>query len=238
VGQQFNSIPELAFRGKCDAAFAGSFCRALRDALKFTCYTREIFCEFKGVFVAISTSDFKTGLTIEYEGNVYQIIEFQHVKPGKGGAFVRSRLKNLVTGATLEKTWRAGDKMDSALVERRNVEFLYRSGDELALMDMEDYEQITLPVEQVGEDTVKFLKDNTPVQLTTWKGKLLGLELPQTMEFAIAQTDPGLKGDTAQGGSKPATLETGAVVTVPLFVNESDLIRVDTRTGQYIERVK
>lgn len=188
--------------------------------------------------MAISTSDFKTGLTIEYEGNVYQILDFQHVKPGKGGAFVRSRLRNLVTGATLEKTWRNGDKMDSALVERRNVEFLYRNGDELALMDMEDYEQLTLPAEQVGEDTVKFLKDNTPVQLTTWKGKLLGLELPQTMEFAIAQTDPGLKGDTAQGGSKPATLETGAVVTVPLFVNESDLIRVDTRTGQYVERVK
>lgn len=187
--------------------------------------------------MAISTSDFKNGLTIEYEGNVYQIVEFQHVKPGKGGAFVRSRLKNLTTGATTEKTWRAGDKLDSALVERRNVEFLYRDGEDLVLMDMEDYEQISLPAAQVG-DSVKFLKDNTPVQLTTWKGKLLGLELPQTMEFAIAQTDPGLKGDTAQGGSKPATLETGAVVTVPLFVNESDIIRVDTRTGQYIERVK
>jgi len=187
--------------------------------------------------VALSTSDFKTGLTIEYEGVVYQIIEFQHVKPGKGGAFVRSRLKNLITGATLEKTWRAGDKMESALVERRNVEFLYKSGDDLVLMDMEDYEQLTLPAEQVG-DSVKFLKDNTPVQLITWKGRLLNLELPQTMEFAIAQTDPGLKGDTAQGGSKPATLETGATVIVPLFVTESDIIRVDTRTGQYVERVK
>lgn len=187
--------------------------------------------------MALSTSDFKTGLTIEYEGVVYQIIEFQHVKPGKGGAFVRSRLKNLITGATLEKTWRAGDKMESALVERRNVEFLYLSGDDLVLMDMEDYEQLTLPAAQVGE-SVKFLKDNTPVQLITWKGRLLNLELPQTMEFAIAQTDPGLKGDTAQGGSKPATLETGATVIVPLFVTESDIIRVDTRTGQYIERVK
>jgi len=187
--------------------------------------------------VATSTADFKTGLTIEYEGNVYQVLEFQHVKPGKGGAFVRSKLKNLMTGATLEKTWRAGDKMDSALVERRNVEFLYRDGEDLVLMDMSDYEQLTLPSAQVG-DSVKFLKDNTPVQLITWKGKLLNLELPQTIEYAIAQTDPGLKGDTAQGGSKPATLETGAVVTVPLFVNESDIIRVDTRTGQYIERVK
>lgn len=159
--------------------------------------------------MATSTADFKTGLTIEYENNVYQVLEFQHVKPGKGGAFVRSKLKNLMTGATLEKTWRAGDKMDSALVERRNVEFLYRDGEDLVLMDMSDYEQLTLPASQVG-DSVKFLKDNTPVQLIQWKGKLLNLELPQTIEYAIAQTDPGLKGDTAQGGSKPATLETGA----------------------------
>jgi elongation factor P len=187
--------------------------------------------------VAISTADFKTGLTIEYEGNVYQIIEFQHVKPGKGGAFVRSRLKNLMTGATLEKTWRAGDKMDSAHVERRNVEFLYRDGDDLVLMDMSDYEQLTLPADQVG-DAVKFLKDNTPVQLFTWKGQLLNLELPQTMEYTVTQTDPGLRGDTAQGGSKPATIETGAVVTVPLFVEEGEKIRVDTRSGQYLERVK
>jgi elongation factor P len=187
--------------------------------------------------VAISTADFKTGLTIEYEGNVYQIIEFQHVKPGKGGAFVRSRLKNLMTGGTVEKTWRAGDKMDSAHVERRNVEFLYRDGDDLVFMDMSDYEQLTLPAAQIG-DAVNFLKDNTPVQLVQWKNQLLNIELPNTMEFVVAQTDPGIRGDTAQGGSKPATLETGAVVTVPLFVNEGELIRVDTRTGQYIERVK
>jgi elongation factor P len=187
--------------------------------------------------VAISTADFKTGLTIEYEGNVYQIVEFQHVKPGKGGAFVRSRLKNLMTGATLEKTWRAGDKMDSAHVERRNVEFLYRDGDDLVFMDMSDYEQMTLPAVQVG-DAVNFLKDNTPVQLVQWKAQLLNIELPNTMEFVVAQTDPGIRGDTAQGGSKPATLETGAVVTVPLFVNEGEMIRVDTRTGQYVERVK
>jgi elongation factor P len=187
--------------------------------------------------VAISTADFKTGLTIEYEGNVYQIIEFQHVKPGKGGAFVRSRLKNLMTGGTVEKTWRAGDKMDSAHVERRNVEFLYRDGDDLVFMDMNDYEQLMLPAAQVG-DAVNFLKDNTPVQLVQWKNQLLNIELPNTMEFVVAQTDPGIRGDTAQGGSKPATLETGAVVTVPLFVNEGELIRIDIRTGQYIERVK
>lgn len=187
--------------------------------------------------MAISTADFKNGLTIEYEGNVYQIVDFQHVKPGKGGAFVRSRLKNLITGASVDKTWRAGDKLDSALVERRNVDFLYRDGDDLVFMDMADYEQLTLPIKQVG-DAVNFLKDNTPVQLTTWKGQLLNLELPQTMELMIVQSDPGLRGDTAQGGTKPATLETGAVVLVPLFVNEGEMIRVDTRTGQYLERVR
>ncbi len=187
--------------------------------------------------MAISTADFKTGLTIEYEGNVYQVIEFQHVKPGKGGAFVRSRLRNLMTGASVEKTWRAGDKMDAALVERRNVEFQYREGNDLHFMDMTDFEQITLDAKQIG-DAVRFLKDNTPVQLMSWKNQILNVELPQTLEYVIKQTDPGLRGDTATGGSKPATLETGAVVNVPLFVNEGEMIRVDTRTGQYLERAK
>lgn len=187
--------------------------------------------------MALSTSDFKNGLTIEYEGKVFQILEFQHVKPGKGGAFVRSRLRNLQTGATLEKTWRAGDSMEAALVERRNVEFLYRDGDDLNFMDMEDYEQMQLPAKAVG-DAAKFLKDNTTVQIMTWKGTVLSVEPPQTMEYVVTQTDPGLRGDTAQGGSKPATIETGAVVTVPLFVNEGETIRVDTRTGAYLERVK
>jgi elongation factor P len=187
--------------------------------------------------VAISTADFKTGLTIEFEGNVYQIVDFQHVKPGKGGAFVRSRIKNLMNGNTIDRTWRSGEKMELAIVERRNVEYLYRDGDDLVFMDMSDFENLTLPVKQVG-DTVNFLKDNTPVQLVQWKERLLNIELPNTMEFVITQSDPGVRGDTAQGGSKPATLETGAVVTVPLFVNEGETIRVDTRTGQYIERVK
>ena len=187
--------------------------------------------------MALSTADFRNGLTIEYEGNVYQIVEFQHVKPGKGGAFVRSRIRNLMNGASIEKTWRAGEKVEAALVERRNVDFLYRDNEDLVFMDMADYEQLTLPAKQVGE-AINFLKENTPVQLVQWKNQLLNIELPQTMEFTITQTDPGLRGDTAQGGSKPATLETGAVVTVPLFVNEGEVIRVDTRTGQYIERAK
>jgi len=191
----------------------------------------------KEKFVALSTSDFKTGLTIEYEGNVYQIVDFQHVKPGKGGAFVRSRIKNLMNGNTIDKTWRAGDKMDQAIVERRNVEYLYRDGSDLVFMDMSDFENVTLPARQVG-DAVNFLKDNTPVQLVQWKEQLLNIELPNTMELLITQADPGERGNTAQGGSKTATLETGAVVTVPLFVNEGETIRVDTRTGQYLERVK
>ena len=187
--------------------------------------------------MAISTADFKNGLTIEFEGKVFQIMDFQHVKPGKGGAFVRSRLKNLQTGATFDKTWRAGEGMEQALVERRNVEFLYRDGEDFIFMDMEDFEQTQLSADQVG-DAAKFLKDNTPVQITTWKAHVLGVETPQTMEFVVAETDPGLRGDTAQGGNKPATLETGAVVTVPLFVNQGESIRVDTRSGNYIERVK
>lgn len=187
--------------------------------------------------MALSTADFKTGLTIEYEGKVFQILEFQHVKPGKGGAFVRSRLRNLQTGTTLERTWRAGESMEAALVERRNVEFLYREDEDLHFMDMENFEQIQLPLKSVG-DVAKFLKDNTPVQVMTWKNAVLNVELPQTMEFVVTQTDPGLKGDTAQGGSKPATIETGATIIVPLFVNEGETIRVDTRNGAYLERVK
>ena len=152
--------------------------------------------------MAISTADFKNGLTIEFEGKVFQIMDFQHVKPGKGGAFVRSRLKNLQNGATFDKTWRAGESMEAALVERRNVEFLYRDGDDFIFMDMEDFEQMQLSAAQVG-DAAKFLKDNTPVQVTTWKANILGVETPQTMEFVVAETDPGLRGDTAQGGTKP-----------------------------------
>ena len=187
--------------------------------------------------MAISTADFRTGLTIEFDGKVFQVLSFQHVKPGKGGAFVRSTLKNLITGATYDKTWRAGEGMEQAIVERRNIEFLYRDGDDLHFMDMENYEQSTLPAKTVG-DAAKFLKDNTPVQITTWKDTVLSVEPPQTMEFKITQTDPGFRGDTVQGGTKPATLETGATINVPLFVNEGESVRVDTRTGAYMERVK
>lgn len=187
--------------------------------------------------MAISTADFKTGLTIELEGQVYQIAEFQHVKPGKGGAFVRSKLRHLETGNLLDKTFRAGEKMEQAHVERKKMEYLYNDGSEYVFMDMQTYDQMSFPAAAVG-DSSKFLKDNLEVTVTMHRDKVLGLELPTVIEATVTQTDPGLKGDTASGGSKPATIETGAVVQVPLFIEEGERIKVDTRTSNYIERVK
>jgi len=185
----------------------------------------------------IDTSDFKTGLSIEVDGEVYTILEFQHVKPGKGGAFVRTRLRHVKTGRVQDKTFRAGEKMEQARLERKKMQYLYNTGDEFIFMDLEDYDQIPVRAEQVG-DARKFLKDGLEVDMTLYKGELMGVELPITIEATVQQTDPGVRGDTATGGSKPATLETGAVVQVPLFVNIGDVIRVDTRTGEYLDRVK
>ena len=185
--------------------------------------------------MAISTADFRTGLTIEADGGIFQIIEFQHVKPGKGGAFVRSRLRNIRTGAVIEKTWRAGERMEQAMIDRRSMQFLYRSGDEYVFMDTETFDQISLSAERLGEG-VKYLKPDVEVQVMAFGEETLGVELPNTMELVVTETDPGLRGDTATGGTKPATLETGAVVNVPLFVNEGDVLRIDTRTGKYLER--
>ena len=183
-----------------------------------------------------STADFKNGLTIELDGEVYQIVEFQHVKPGKGGAFVRTRIRNFRTGAVIDKTFRAGEKIEIARVERRPMQYLYQSGDDYVFMDNESFDQMTFTEAQIGEG-VKFLKDNLEVMVASYEGRVLGVDLPDTIEAEVTQTDPGLKGDTASGGSKPATIETGAVITVPLFINEGDRIRVDTRSGKYIERV-
>ncbi len=183
----------------------------------------------------ISTADFRTGLTIEYNGDIFQIIEFQHVKPGKGGAFVRSKLRNLRTGAVIDKTFRAGERMEQAVIRRTPMQCLYRAGDDYVFMDMETFDQITLDQKTLG-DNVKYLKPDMEVAIITYGDETLGVELPNTVELKVAQTEPGLRGDTASGGSKPATLETGAVVTVPLFINEGDLIRVDTRSGKYLER--
>ncbi len=184
----------------------------------------------------ISTADFKNGLTIALEGDLFQIVEFQHVKPGKGGAFVRTRLRNLRNGSTLERTFRAGEKMEQAILERRSLEFLYSSGDEFVFMDTETFEQMSLPAKVIG-DQARYLKENLAISIVFHEEEIIGIELPHTVELKVVQTDPGLKGDTATGGSKPAKVETGATINVPLFINEGDIIRVDTRSGQYLERV-
>ena len=191
---------------------------------------------YRECLVAISTADFRTGLTIETGGDLYSIIEFQHVKPGKGGAFVRTKLRNLRTGAVTDKTFRAGERMEQAMITRRPMQFLYRAGDEYVFMDTETFDQIPLAEAAVGEGA-KFLKPDAEVSVIGYEDETLGVEVPNTVDLVVAKTDPGLRGDTATGGTKPATLETGAVVNVPLFINEEDVIRVDTRTGLYVQRV-
>lgn len=184
----------------------------------------------------ISTNDFHTGLTIDLDGEIFVVVEFQHVKPGKGAAFVRSRLKNLHTGSTTERTFRAGEKVPRAHLERKGMEYLYSDGDAYNLMDLETYEQIALSKEQMGE-TVKYLKENDRLNVVMYGEKVVGVEIPYTVELKVVETEPGVKGDTAAGGSKPATLETGLVVQVPFFINTGDVLRIDTRSGAYIERV-
>lgn len=183
----------------------------------------------------ISTNDFRTGLTIELDGEIYSVVDFQHVKPGKGSAFVRSKLRNIKTGFTVERTFRAGEKVPRAHIEYREMQFLYSSGEDNFFMDTSTYEQISLSDEKLG-DNKKYLKENMVIGVQVYEGAPIGVELPNSVELAVTDTDPGLRGDTASGGTKPATLETGAVVQVPLFVSIGDVIRVDTRTGQYLER--
>jgi elongation factor P len=187
------------------------------------------------VWALISTNDFRTGLTIELEGDVYQVIEFQHVKPGKGAAFVRSKLRNVRTGAVVEKTFNAGEKIPKARIERREVQYLYSDGKDYNFMDMESYDQIAMSTDQLG-DAVKYLKENMIINVLTFQGKSIGVDLPNFVELEVVETSPGIKGDTASGGSKPATLETGAVVQVPFFINVGDKLQIDTRTGNYIKR--
>ena len=185
----------------------------------------------------IDTSDFKNGLSIILDGDIYTIVEFQHVKPGKGGAFVRSKLKNVKTGATIDKTWRAGERMEQAVLDRRTMQYLYNMEDEYHLMDMETFDQYAVGREVFG-DAIKYLKENQEVQVLMYEGNIIGVELPFTVELEVAETGANMKGDTASGGGKPATLETGAVVTVPFFIEIGDKIKVDTRTDTYLERVK
>ena len=184
----------------------------------------------------ISAGEFRNGVTFELDGNVFQIVEFQHVKPGKGAAFVRTKLKNVITGGVVEKTFRPTEKMPKAHIERKDYEYLYSDGDLYYFMDQESYEQMPLNSEQLG-DSLKFVKENMVVKVLSYKGSVFGVEPPTFVELEVTETEPGFKGDTSTGATKPATLETGATIMVPLFVDQGDFIRVDTRTGEYMERV-
>jgi elongation factor P len=184
----------------------------------------------------ITAGDFRNGVTFELDGNIFQVVEFQHVKPGKGAAFVRTKLKNIVTGATVERTFNPTDKMPKAHIERKDMQYLYSDGDLYHFMDVETFEQMPLGKDSIG-DSLKFVKENEVVKILSYKGNVFGIEPPTFVELKIIETEPGFKGDTATGATKPATVETGAVIKVPLFVDNGEVIRIDTRTGEYMERV-
>lgn len=184
----------------------------------------------------ISAGDFRNGITIEYDNNIYQIIEFQHVKPGKGAAFVRTKLKNIISGGVVEKTFRPNEKCPQARIDRKDMQYLYSDGDLYHFMDLESYEQIALNEETVN-DSLKFVKENDMCKVCSVNGSVFSIEPPLFVELEITETEPGFKGDTAQGATKPATVETGAIVYVPLFVEQNDKIKIDTRTGEYLSRV-
>ena len=184
----------------------------------------------------ISAGDFRNGVTIEVDGNIFQIIEFQHVKPGKGAAFVRTKLRNIINGGVVEKTFRPTEKFPQARIDRKDMQYLYADGDLFTFMDTETYDQISLNRDTVG-DALKFVKENEVCKVCSHNGSVFAVEPPLFVELEITDTEPGFKGDTATGASKPATVETGAVVSVPLFVNQGDKIKIDTRTGEYLSRV-
>ncbi len=184
----------------------------------------------------ISAGDFRNGITLEIDGNVVQIIEFQHVKPGKGAAFVRTKLKNVINGGVVEKTFRPTEKFPAARIDRVDMQYLYEDGDLFNFMNMETYDQIAVDKNTVG-DSLKFVKENEVVKICSYNGSVFAIEPPLFVELEITDTEPGFKGDTAQGATKPATVETGAQVNVPLFVDQGDKIKIDTRTGEYLSRV-
>ena len=183
----------------------------------------------------ISVNDFRTGLTIQVDNDIWQVIEFQHVKPGKGAAFVRSKLRNLRNGNIQEKTFRAGERVSRAHIEHKKMQYLYASGDVHAFMDTSTYEQIELQTSQI-ENELNFIKENMEVSLITYEGEILGIDLPNNVELEVTETEPGIRGDTVSGGSKPATLETGYTVQVPLFINVGDVLVINTSEGKYISR--
>lgn len=184
----------------------------------------------------ISAGDFRNGITIELDNNIYQIIEFQHVKPGKGAAFVRTKLKNIKNGGVVEKTFRPTEKCPQARIDRKDMQYLYSDGDLFHFMDVETYDQISLDADSIG-DSLKFVKENDMVKMCSHNGNVFAIEPPLFAELEITETEPGFKGDTATGATKPAIVETGATVYVPLFVEQHDVIKIDTRTGEYLSRV-
>ena len=184
----------------------------------------------------ISAGDFRNGVTLEIEGNIFQIIEFQHVKPGKGAAFVRTKLKNIISGGVVEKTFRPTEKCPQARIDRKDMQYLFADGDLYNFMDVENYDQIALSADAIG-DALKFVKENEICKVCSHNGNVFAVEPPTFVELAITETEPGFKGDTATGATKPAVVETGATVYVPLFVEIGDVIKIDTRTGEYLSRV-
>lgn len=185
----------------------------------------------------IVAGDFKNGVTFELDNNIFQIVEFQHVKPGKGAAFVRVKMKNVVTGSTVERTFNPTDKMPKAHIERKDMQYLYNDGDLYYFMDVESFEQLPINKSKIG-NALDLVKENEVVRILSHKGNVFGIEPPTFVELTVTETDPGFKGDTATGATKPATVETGYVIKVPLFVNTGDIVRIDTRTNEYMERVK
>lgn len=183
-----------------------------------------------------STQDFRNGLKIEYEGDPYVIVEFQHVKPGKGGAFVRTKIKNMITGRVLDPTFKSGDKVGKPDIDEKSMQYLYQDGDHYTFMDTTTYDQVLVDADALG-DNAKWLTENIECSVVFWNGRAIGITLPNFVNMKIVECEPGVRGDTATGATKPATLETGAVVNVPLFVNEGEAIKIDTRNGAYVERV-
>ena len=184
----------------------------------------------------ISAGDFRNGITFEEDGSVFQIVKFQHVKPGKGAAFVRTTLRNVVTGGVVEKTFRPDQKFPKAHIDRKDMQYSYEDGGIFYFMDQETFDMVPLNADVLG-DALKFVKENDFVRILSYKGNVFGVEPPNFVELEITETEPGVKGDTATGASKTATVETGAIINVPLFVNQGDRVRIDTRTGEYMERV-
>ncbi len=183
----------------------------------------------------VTAGDFKNGITFEYDGGVWQVVEFQHVKPGKGAAFVRTKMKNVISGGVVEKTFNPTEKFENAVIERKDMQYLYNDGDLYYFMDEETYDQLPLNADKLG-DNFKFVKENTVCKIISYKGNVFGVEPPNFVVLEVADTEPGVRGDTATNVQKNATLETGAVIRVPIFINTGDMIRVDTRVGEYLER--